>query len=84
MNKQDIVEQTVRLLEEFLSDEVFYVITMQTYDGRRLYLKSDDAYKKEWTFNKGEAIWFETYTEAEAFANKWFKNFKNWEIREVR
>jgi len=79
MNKEQL---TTKLIEELLNDDSFFVISMLTYDGRRLYLKSDGGYNREWTFDRNQAIWFSTYDDAESFAKKWFKNFKSWEIIE--
>ena len=75
-------EKLIKMLEEYMLDETFFVITMIAKTGQRLYLKSDGI-TKDWTFNKGDAIWFENYTDAEDFANKWFKHFKSWEIIEI-
>lgn len=80
MNIEDI---TIKLLTENV-DNIFYAITMQTYNGKTLYLKTTGyGNSLEWTFNYDEAIWYETADEAEKVAKKYFKKFKNWEIKSV-
>lgn len=59
------------------------VITMKTKEGKTLYLSEDRVTKQDklickWTFNKQEALGFETEKEAENFAKDYFKNFTNW------
>ena len=61
------------------------VITMKTKEGKTLYLSEDKWVGKnqekllcKWTFNKQEALGFETEKEAENFAKDYFKNFTNW------
>ena len=60
----------------------FNIITMETYDGKKLYLKAGIGNSCEQAFNKNEVIWFETYTEAENFARQYFKNFNNYKIED--
>lgn len=59
------------------------VITMKTKEGKTLYLSEDKILKSnkllcKWTFNKNEALGFETEKEAENFAKDYFKNFNDW------
>lgn len=61
--------------------EIFYRVTMTTYNGKKLYLKADTI-NCTWEFSNKDAIWFETEKEAKEFCNKYFKNFKNYEIEE--
>ena len=61
--------------------ELFYVITMYSKRGKRLFLESIDG-KFVWTFKKDDAIHFDTDKEAEKFAKGWFKKFNEWEIEE--
>lgn len=69
--------------------EEFYLITMIAKNGKKLYLKaSDKPLKKdttifEWSFDKKNAIWWNTFNETEKFAKNYFKNFKKWEIEEI-
>ena len=61
-------------------DDVFYVITMKTSNGKKLYLACDIGNSCKWIFNKSEACWYNTYKEAEDFCKSYFKNFKNYII----
>ena len=72
----------------------FYVISMETRNGKKLYLKASDRNTKnicfEWTFDKSIAIWFDTITEIENFCKNYFKTFEKdleiinkWEIESV-
>lgn len=59
------------------------VITMKTKEGKTLYLSEDKVLNNnkllcKWTFNKNEALGFETEKEAENFAKDYFKNFNDW------
>lgn len=63
------------------------VIKMQTKEGKNLYLAEDKLIGKnkkkllcKWTFDKNEALGFETEKQANDFAKDYFKNFKNWEF----
>lgn len=58
----------------------FYTLTMKTYNNKTLYLKSGIGNGCEWTFNKQEAIWFETDKEAIEFAKQYFKNFDKYQV----
>ena len=67
-------------MQEVIYTYTFYRIIMKTYDNKKLYLKDGIGNSCEWTFNKHDAIWFETEKEAQIFAKKYFKNFNNYEI----
>lgn len=65
----------------------FVAIIMTSKNGKTLYLKASDTPSKgvrcEWTFNYEDAIYFNTDSEAEKFANEYFKNFKGWALKDV-
>lgn len=65
----------------------FVAIAMEDKKGRTLYLKASDKPSKnvvcEWTYDYDEAIYFNCPSEAEKFANHYFKNFKGWILKEV-
>ncbi len=65
----------------------FVAIAMEDKKGRTLYLKASDKPAKnvvcEWTYDYDEAIYFNCPSEAEKFANDYFKNFKGWILKEV-
>lgn len=65
----------------------FVAIIMNDRKGRILYLKASDKFSKnvicEWTYDYDEAIYFNCPAEAEKFANNYFKNFKNWALKDV-
>ena len=63
--------------------EDFYIITMKTNKDKKLYLSVWDG-KPEWTFNKSKACFWDFEDQALDFAKRWFKNFKDWEVEEVR
>ncbi len=63
-------------------NDLFYVITMISGTNTKLYLASDIGNKCKWIFDREEAIWFETYTEAKDFCNKYFKNFSDYIIED--
>ena len=48
-------------------DEYFNIITMKTKTDRTLYAKAGHGKSIEWTFDKQDAIWFQTEEEAEKF-----------------
>lgn len=60
----------------------YYVITMETQEGMPLYLGEFEG-KFKWTKYLDGGIWFDTERDAKEFAKSWFKNFKDWEIREI-
>ena len=62
----------------------FSIITMKTKTGKKLYLKSGKVNAVEWTFDKQDAIWFQTEEEAEKFCKNYFKNFKDYEIETIK
>lgn len=65
--------------------EIFYIITMKTKANKTIYLFANEKNngKVEWCFRKKDAIWFETFRDAERFAKNYFKNFNNWVIEEI-
>lgn len=62
--------------------EYFSVITMKTKNNKILYL-GEQGNKLGWSFDYNEAIWFNTFEEAENFAKDYFKYFDKWEVKEV-
>ena len=62
----------------------FSIVTMKTKTGKKLYLKSGKGKAAEWTFDKQDAIWFQTEEEAEKFCKNYFKNFKDYEIEYIK
>ena len=76
-------------MKEVSVKDFFYRIIMHTRDGKKLYLTENTWYGKNsekinctWDFNYNNALWFETYDEAEEFAKGYFKNFTGYEIEE--
>ena len=65
----------------------FVAIVMEDRKGRILYLKASDKPSKEivceWTYDYDVAIYFNTNSEAEKFANSYFKSFKDWKLKDV-
>ena len=65
-----------------------YLVCMDTYSGKRLYLAQTntniqnwrDAKTYEWQFSRQGAMEFDTEEEATEFANHYFKNFNKWYI----
>ena len=57
----------------------FYLISMRDLN---IYLMADGD-KFVWTKLKNDAIWFDDFEVAKQFANKYFKEFKDWVIDEV-
>ena len=66
-----------------MNNEIFYVITMNTKKGKRIYLKEGNNNSYEWTFDREQAIWFELEEQANMFASDYFKNFKEWYITDL-
>ena len=62
--------------------ERFSLISMKTKNDKTIYLMERNNLFG-WTFDYNEALWFNTNDEAEKFAIDYFKNFKDWEIKEV-
>ena len=62
--------------------EQFSLITTQTKNGKTIYLE-EQGNTFGWTFNCNNALWFNTHDEAKKFAESYFKNFKNWEVKEI-
>lgn len=60
----------------------WYVISMKTKNDKVIYLKEGKNNNLEWTFNRGESIWFENEYQAKDFANGYFINFDKWFIQE--
>ena len=60
----------------------FSLISTQTRNGKTIYL-GEKGNSFGWVFDYNEALWFNTNEEAERFAIDYFKNFKNWEIKDV-
>ena len=61
---------------------------MQTYStiaikDKNVYLMINDTGETKWTKNKDLALSFNTDSQAEKFATKYFKNYKNWEVKEI-
>ena len=61
---------------------------MQTYStiaikDKNVFLMVSDNGEKKWTKNKDLALSFNTDSQAEKFAKKYFKNYKNWEVKEI-
>ena len=61
---------------------------MQTYStiaikGKNVYLMINDIGETKWTKNKNLALSFNTDRQAEKFAKRYFKNYRNWEVREI-
>lgn len=62
---------------------LFYIICMKTKTNRVLYLSCDKGNSMKWSTNKNEACWFDNSSEANKFANQYFKTFKEWYITEI-
>ena len=62
--------------------ERFSLISMQTKNDKTIYLE-EQGNSFGWTFDYNKALWFNTNDEAERFATDYFKNFKDWEIKEI-
>lgn len=61
---------------------------MQTYStiaikNKEVYLMVNDIGETKWTKNKNLALSFNTDNQAKQFATKYFKNYRNWEVREI-
>ena len=61
---------------------------MQTYStiaikNKEVYLTINDSGETKWTKNKDLALSFNTDSQAEKFAKRYFKNYRNWEVREI-
>lgn len=62
--------------------EIFYEITMNTKNGKTLHLATDIGNSCKWVFGRQDSIWFSSIAEAQKFAKRYFKNFKNYNIKE--
>ena len=51
--------------------------------GKNVFLMVDDLGQTKWTKNKNLALCFQTDVKAKEFATRYFKNFKEWEIRDI-
>jgi len=65
-----------------MNNETWFVITMNTKNGKKIYLKEGIGNSYEWTFDREQAIWFEFEDKAKEFANSYFKSFKNWFVED--
>lgn len=54
-----------------------------TIKNKNVFLMVDDLGKTKWTTNNNLALCFNTDIKAQEFAKNYFKNFKNWEIRDI-
>ena len=54
-----------------------------TIKNKNVFLMVDDLGKTKWTTNKNLALCFNTDIKAKQYAEKYFKNFKDWEIRDI-
>ena len=50
---------------------------------KNVFLMVDDLGKTKWTKNKNLALCFQTDNKAEQYAKRYFKNFKDWEVRDI-
>lgn len=67
--------------DQFL--EGTYIVTMQTKTNKVLYLTMHtDNEKPAWTFDKNDACVWENDDVCKKFAEKWFKSFDGWKVRE--
>lgn len=51
--------------------------------GKNVYLMINDLGETKWTNNQNLALCFNTENKAKQYATRYFKNFKNWEIRDI-
>ena len=51
--------------------------------GKNVYLMINDLGETKWTKDKNLALCFQTDAKAEQYAKRYFKNYKEWEIRDV-
>ena len=74
---------------EYGSLKTFFVITMKLKNGKKLYLQHEkDIIKNKkwvgdickWVAYKSEALYFDTFKNAEDYAKNYFKNFKDYSI----
>lgn len=92
LEKATVLALQYKLKEEYIPRRPaytdMYMICMNIYSGKRMYLTQADPYVKhwyeskhfEWSFDKNEGMKFKDKEEAEKFAKKWFKNFNGWYI----
>lgn len=63
--------------------DVYYIICMKCKNNNTAYLAEGIGNSSNWIFNKKEAYWFESEKEANKYANRYFKHFKDWFIEEL-
>lgn len=51
--------------------------------GKNVYLMINDLGETKWTTNKNLALCFQTDAKADQYATRYFKNFKDWEVRDI-
>lgn len=51
--------------------------------GKNVFLMINDLGETKWTTNKNLALCFQTDVKAEQYAKRYFKNFTNWEVKDV-
>lgn len=94
-------QATIEALQNKLTEEYFnnddmndlylvdvYIVCMDTYSGKRLYLAQPNPYVSnwkdaktyEWQFSRQGAMEFESEETATEFAKNYFKNFDKWYI----
>ena len=54
-----------------------------TIKNKNVFLMVDDLGKTKWTTNKNLALCFNTDIKAKEYATRYFKNFKDWEIKDI-
>lgn len=88
---QNKLTETIRVNDDDMNDlyEIeIYLVCMDTYSGKRLYLAQTNPYVSnwkeaktyEWQFNRQGAMEFESEESATEFAKNYFKNFNKWYI----
>lgn len=88
---QNKLTETIRVNDDDMNDlyEIeIYLVCMDTYSGKRLYLAQNnprvmnwkDAKTYEWQFSKEGAMQFRSEEEATEFAKQYFKHFDKWYV----
>lgn len=88
---QNKLTETIRVNDDDMNDlyEIeIYLVCMDTYSGKRLYLAQTnpyvdswkDAKTYEWQYSREGAMQFRSEKEATEFAKKYFKRFNGWYI----
>lgn len=75
----NLVKKTKKRKKESIMVE-FSTITIK---GKNVYLMINDLGETKWTTNKNLALCFNTDIKAKEYATRYFKNFKNWEVKDV-